>query len=72
MMLEVLLVTGINQNFFNFNGIQSTSQVTLKTNGFHMDIDATGVTSYGLLAFDVGAGKFQTVADVTDPTEYIL
>jgi hypothetical protein len=59
--------TGINQNFFNFNG-QVTSENHVKTNGFHMDIDATGVTSNGF-SFDTGVGYFQTIEDVTvDPT----
>ena len=59
--------TGINQNFFNFNGMVSTGS-HVKTNGFHMDIDASGVTSFGY-GFDAGAGKFQTIDDVLDPTD---
>lgn len=59
--------TGINQNFFNFNGIISTGS-HVKTNGFHMDIDASGVTSFDY-GFDAGAGKFQTIEDIIDPTE---
>jgi len=58
--------TGINQNFFNFNGFGSTSGFT-KTDGFHMDVDASGVISNGY-AFQYGAGKFQTIEDIVDPT----
>jgi hypothetical protein len=59
--------TGINQNFFNFNGFGSASGFT-KTDGFHMDIDASGVsTPYGDV-FQAGAGKFQTIEDIIDPT----
>jgi len=57
--------TGINQNYFNFNGFGATSGFT-QTDAFHMDIDATGVTSFNG-AVQVGAGKFQTVSDVLDP-----
>ena len=59
--------TGINQNYFNFNGQISTGS-HIKTNGFHMDAAASGVTSFGY-GFDAGAGAFQTVTDVTDPTD---
>jgi len=58
--------TGINQNFFNFNGIVSTGS-HVKTNGFHMDISASTVTSFGY-GFDAGVGKFQTIEDVLNPT----
>ena len=57
--------TGINQNFFNFNGQVATGS-HVKTNGFHMDIDASGVTSNGY-SFDCGDGTFQTIGDVQDP-----
>jgi hypothetical protein len=59
--------TGINQNFFNFNGNGPATGFT-KTHGFHMDKYATGVTSNGY-SFDCGAGKFQTVFDIIDPTD---
>lgn len=62
--IEVLQGTGINQNFFNFFGYSGFKN----TNGFHMDADATGITSGGF-SFEVGAGKFQTVNDVVDPTD---
>jgi len=58
--------TGINQNYFNFNGQDSTGS-HVKTKGFHMDKYASGVTENGY-TFDCGAGKFQTADDVTDPT----
>lgn len=59
--------TGINQNYFNFNGQYSTGS-HVKSNGFHMDKYATGITSNGY-GFDCGIGKFQTIEDVfSDPT----
>jgi hypothetical protein len=61
--------TGINQNFFNFNGYYDGANTDSfsKTNGYHMDINASGVTSSGF-AFDAGAGTFATVEDVLDAT----
>lgn len=59
--------TGINQNFFNFNGFGSTSGF-IKTAGFHMDVDASGVTTQYGYTFQAGADKFQTIEDVVDPT----
>jgi len=61
--------TGINQNFFNFNNSNAgfASSGFTKSEGFHMDIDATGVTSNGY-SFQAGIGEFQTVNDVLDPT----
>ncbi len=64
--------TGINQNFFNFNGQSSLSGGFVKTKGFHMDSGATG-TGYtegtiNLGTFEVGAGRFQTANDVVDNT----
>ena len=66
--------SGINQNFFNFNGLRNdgsnaTSGFT-KTKGFHMDSGATG-TGYteGTIVigtFETGAGKFQTADDVVN------
>jgi len=54
---------GINQNFFNFNGQISTGS-HVKTHGFHMDKDASGITSNGY-SFDCGIGDFKTIEDVT-------
>jgi len=51
--------TGINQNFFNFNG--QSGQV--QTKGFHMDIEANSAQ------FEVGAGKFQTIYDIDEPED---
>ena len=67
--------TGINQNFFNFvNWRDDASNVTsgfTKTKGFHMDSGATGTYIQGTTnigQFEVGAGQFQTVDNVVDPT----
>jgi len=65
--------TGINQNYFNFNGQVAHDPNTgallshVKTNGFHMDVDASGVTSNGY-DFDCGVGVFQTINNIQDPT----
>lgn len=56
-----LVGRGINQNFFNFNGIGGF----VNTNGFHMDSNANGV--YNGFEFDRGAGMFQGVNDVLNP-----
>jgi len=53
--------TGINQNFFNFNGQGGF----VNTKGFHMDSGATG--TYDGFQFEVGVGQFQTVNNVVDP-----
>ena len=64
--------TGVNQNFFNFNGFLnggSTSGFT-KSKGFHMDSGATGIYVEGTAyigEFEVGAGQIQTINDVVDP-----
>lgn len=73
-----LVGTGIDQNFFNFDGLDiSTTNGNapsgyIKTKGFHMDSTATG-SSYvdGLTqigSFVVGAAPFQTAVDVTNPS----
>jgi hypothetical protein len=71
-----LIGTGIDQNFFNYNGldISSTDDAPsgyVKTKGFHMDAEATGATYMDGLAvigsFVVGAGTFQGAADITNP-----
>lgn len=66
---ESVVSTGINQNFFNYNGYYegATTSAFTKTNGFHMDINASTVTSNGF-SFDYGADSFSTIEDVTDPT----
>jgi hypothetical protein len=67
--------TGINQNFFNFNGYNNSSADPsgfTKTKGFHMDSGATG--TYDGWQFEVGAGPFTGIDDVIDPldTYYLL
>jgi hypothetical protein len=57
--------TGINQNFFNFNGLED-SGIFEYSKGFHMDSGATG--TYDGMTYDVGAGSFDGVEDVLDPT----
>jgi hypothetical protein len=59
-----LVGTGINQNFFNYCGKGGF----VKTQGFHMDSGATGITSFGY-SFDCGVGPFQTIYDVVDPEQ---
>ena len=57
--------TGINQNLFNFNGYwndQPQSSGFAQSKGFHLDNNAD------VNVFEVGAGAFQTIDDVTEPT----
>jgi hypothetical protein len=64
--------TGINQNMFNYKGIDVNSWGT-KSKGFHMDSGATGVYydgTYLIGEFEVGAGRFQTSADIADGEVY--
>ena len=70
-----IIGTGINQNFFNFiNWRDDSSNVAsgfTKTKGFHMDSGATGTYVQGITdigQFEVGAGQFQTIDNVVDPT----
>lgn len=67
---------GVNQNFFNFNGWKTSGDNAesgfTKSYGFHMDSGATGTYYDGtqlIGKFEVGAGPFRTVADVTSPTD---
>ena len=65
-----LIGTGINQNLFNFNNWRNNdtniSSGFTKSHGFHMDSGATG--TYGESGvFEVGAGKFSTIDDITNP-----
>jgi len=53
--------TGFNQNLFNFIG---KSNNFVKSKGFHMDADATGVYETG--QFEVGAANFQTTSDINN------
>ena len=59
--------TGINQNLFNFIGIDPTGTGYTKSKGFHMDSGATGNYSNNN-KFEVGAGPFSTINDIVDPT----
>ena len=68
--------TGINQNLWNFNGWQNGGDNNednfVKSLGFHMDSGATGTYYDGtelIGQFEVGAGQFQTVADIVQPTD---
>jgi len=71
-----VLGDGINQNFFNFDNWRNASDNNAsgftKTKGFHMDKNATGATYMDggelIGSFEVGAGSFDAVADVLDPT----
>lgn len=57
---------GVDQNFFNYAGVTSTSGLT-KTKGFHMDSGATGTYTdgtYSLGEFETGAGDFKLASDV--------
>lgn len=74
---ENLEGTGINQNLFNFAGLDISSSNGnapsgyLKTKGFHMDSGATGSYSDGATIigeFEVGESAFQTSSDVADST----
>jgi hypothetical protein len=69
--------TGIDQNFYNYNGLDISSSNGnapsgyVKTKGYHMDATATG-TSYVdgstlIGSFMVGTDTFQTIEDVTNP-----
>lgn len=71
-----LLGTGIDQNFFNYTGLDissSNGNATTghkKTKGFHLDSGATGTYLDGSTLvgqFVTGAGSFQTATDVNDP-----
>lgn len=67
---------GIDQNFFNFIGLDVSStngnppSGYVKTKGFHLDSGATGTYIDGLThigQFVVGGGSFQTANDIADP-----
>jgi hypothetical protein len=68
--------TGIDKDVFKFNGWKTdggnTASGFTKSKGFHMDSGATGTYydgSYLIGQFEVGAGPFQTVNDIVDPTD---
>jgi hypothetical protein len=68
--LGVSNTAGIDQDMFDFKGIQNTvggPEWTGVTKGFHMDINATGVTVDGqssAIQFEVGCCPFQTPSSV--------
>jgi len=67
-----LVGTGINQNMYNYKGMEVNTWGS-KTNGFHMDSGATGTYydgTYLIGEFEVGAGRFQTAADIADGDVY--
>lgn len=69
--------TGLDQNFYNYNGLDISStngnapSGYIKTKGYHMDSTATGASYYDgvtlIGSFVTGAATFQTAADVTNP-----
>jgi hypothetical protein len=75
---ENLIGTGIDQNYFNYNGLDISSSNGnaptgyVKTKGFHLDAEATGTSYFDgetlIGAFVVGASSFQGAADVTNPS----
>lgn len=74
---ENLIGNSIDQNFFNYNGLDISSTDAapsgyVKTKGFHMDSQVTG-TSYTdgvavIGSFVPGSAEFQNAGDVTNPT----
>jgi len=65
--------TGINQNFFNFNGASLNINSLTKTKGFHFDSGATSTYTQGLTSigeFSTGPGQFQTDADLVGSSPY--
>jgi hypothetical protein len=68
---DTLRGTGINRDFFNYIGAVKSEDSISKTKGFHLDIDATGVYTDGLVnigEFETGFGSIQTGSDVVSPT----
>jgi hypothetical protein len=59
---------GIDQNFFNYLGAD-TAVTSGITNGFHMDVDASGATLDGY-TFVYGDSKFQTEAQLDTENSY--
>lgn len=65
--------TGVNQNFFNYNGASLNATSLTKTKGFHFDSGATSTYVQGLTSigqFYTGAGQFQTELDVVGTSVY--
>jgi hypothetical protein len=69
--------TGIDQNFYNYNGLDISSTNGnaplgyVKTKGYHMDATATATTYFDgstlIGSFVTGAATFQTASDITNP-----
>lgn len=70
--LGISNTVGIDQDMFDFKGLQSNvggSEWTGVTKGFHMDVNATGVTVDGqssAIMFEVGCCPMQTPASVVN------
>lgn len=68
--------TGIDQNFYNYNGLDISStngnapSGYVKTKGYHMDSTATATTYFDgstlIGSFVTGAATFQTASDITN------
>lgn len=74
---ENLIGKGIDQNFFNYNGLDISSvngapSGYVKTKGFHMDSEATGTSYFDgqdlIGSFITGTAPFQTASDITNPS----
>jgi hypothetical protein len=61
----------IDQNLFNYFGAVRFQSSLNKTNGFHMDSNATALEyidgNYSIGSFEVGSGSFKNVFDIQDP-----
>jgi hypothetical protein len=66
-------ITGIDQDFFDYKGVDTSGDVwTARTDGFHLDIEASGVTIDGItepLSFATGNAEFKTDLGI-DGTDY--
>ena len=74
---ENLVGAGIDQNFFNYNGLDISSNDSapsgyVKTKGFHMDSQVTGASYTDGVAvmgsFVPGSAEFQNASDILNPT----
>lgn len=75
-----LEANGFDEDHFKYKG-KTTALTGVKTNGFHMDIGATGNTNISgdtvpyvdgqsvVGFFDTGAGQFRTASDITSPSD---
>ena len=70
--LGISNIVGIDQDFFDYKGTNvDGSSFTGKTNAFHLDVNATGVTSLdnAVITFDTGNAAFQNEATLAG-TDY--